>query len=158
MNRLQLQTTLASATASIFEELALLCEDPAADRVRAAEPIAGGVRLDFTGPVRGTLVLRVTAGALDAAAANMLALDAPPDAALRRDALGELANVICGTLLPALGGRRAVFTLGTPRWLGEADAAPEAPLVSASVTLDEGRADVALHLPDARVSGEVSPS
>ena len=155
MNRLQLQTTLASATASTFEELALLCEDPAADRERAVEPLAGGVRLDFTGPVRGTLVLRVTAGALDAAASNMLALDGPPAEGLRRDALGELANVICGTLLPALAGSRAVFTLGAPRWLDGEPLPIEAPVASAIVSLDEGRAEVALHLPDARLSGEV---
>jgi CheY-specific phosphatase CheX len=155
MNRLQLQATLASATASIFEELALLCADPSADRERAAEPLVGGVRVDFTGPVRGTLVLQVTAGALDAAAANMLALDAPPAEALRRDALGELANVVCGTLLPALVGRRAVFTLDAPRWLDGAAASDGAPVAATSVTLDEGRVDVALHLPDARLSGEV---
>ncbi len=154
MNRLQLQTALASATTSIFEGLALVCGDLAIDRDRAAEPLAGGVSVEFTGPLRGALVLRVTAGALDAAAANMLAVAGPPAEALRRDALGEVANVICGTLLPVLAGARAEFSLGGPRWLegGDDPASPVA--AQACVPLEDGRAEVALHLEQQEPDGE----
>ncbi|HEY0971829.1 MAG TPA: chemotaxis protein CheX [Gemmatimonadales bacterium] len=146
MNRLQLQTALASATTSTFEELALVCGDLATDRERAAEPLVGGVSVEFAGPMRGALVLRVTAGALDAAAANMLALDGPPAEALRRDALGEVANVICGTLLPELAGSRAEFSLRAPRWLDAHVHAAGDVAVEACVPLEDGRAEVALYL------------
>ncbi|HEX5580709.1 MAG TPA: chemotaxis protein CheX [Gemmatimonadaceae bacterium] len=153
MNRLQLQTTLSSATASTFEELALLCGDLVGGREEVAEPLAGGVCVDFAGPVHGALVLRVTAGALDAAAANMLALDAPPDETLRRDALGEVANVICGTLLPALAGARAEFVLEAPRWIGATGEARGTCVAEACVPLEDGRATVALHLLDTAAGG-----
>ena len=146
MNRLELQTTLSSATASTFEELALLCGDLIGGREDITEPLAGGVRVEFAGPMRGSLVLRVTTAALDVAAANMLALDAPPDESLRRDALGEVANVICGTVLPALAGARAEFLLGAPCWIGAGGTAGESAVAEAWVPLECGRAEVALYL------------
>jgi len=152
MNRQQLHSALASATASTFEELALLLASPDADADQRAAPLAAGVRLDFTGPFAGCVVVRTTADVLAAAAANMLGADGPPPESLRRDALGELANVICGNLLPVVAGGRAVFDLHAPRWTG---AAPDdalahdalgAPAADVCIGLEGGRAEVALHL------------
>ena len=155
MNRQQLLTTLSSATTSTFEELGLLVSSAALDAVQRAAPLDAGVRLDFTGPWPGSVVVRMSEPVLATAAANMLGSEAPPEAALRRDALGELANVICGNLLPAVAGRRAVFHLGAPRWIGTAAAGAELgePLATVRLGIDDGRAEVALHLPSARVSG-----
>jgi hypothetical protein len=147
MNRQQLRSALASATASTFEGLALLYAAPDVDAGQRAAPLAAGVRLDFTGPFAGAVVVRTTADVLAAAAANMLGAGGPPPEPLRRDALGELANVICGNLLPAVAGR-AVFDLGAPRWTGvaPADAALGAPVAEVRLGLEGGRAEVALHL------------
>ena len=104
-----LQAALTTATHSTFEELGLLlvAGDPAASGAGepAGGPPAAGARVDFAGPWAGCLVLRVSDDVLDAAAANMMGRDAPPAEPLRRDALGEMTNVLCGNLLPLVAGQ-----------------------------------------------------
>ena len=140
--------TLRSATISTFEELALLMAS-AADADVADSPLAGGVRVGFEGPLRGVLTVRVTADVLDAVAANMLGRAVPSGDPLCRDALGELANVLCGAVLPSLAGRRAEFLLSPPAWLGAAPVPPPAGGVledAVTLPLETGRAEVTLHL------------
>ena len=64
--------------------------------------------------------------------------------------VGEVANVVCGNLLPDLAGREAVFHLSAPEPIDVTDAAwcarPAVSALSASLGIDGGRADVALHL------------
>lgn len=161
MNRQQLHSALAQATTSTFEELALLLVVPP-EAARAADAIDAtvaplpplGVRVDFAGPWSGSVVVRVSEAVLDAAAANMLGIAAAPDAPARRDALGEIANVVCGNLLPVIAGRAAVFGLQAPRWIGDAPAAcaPSDACVHCEVAVEEGRALVALHLPASLVA------
>ena len=159
MNRQQLHAALSSATTTTFEELGLLLSSSMLDVGQRAVPLTGGVRLDFAGPCAGAVVVRVTEDVLAAAAANMLAADETPAEPLQRDALGELANVLCGTLLPALAGRRAMFRLQPPRWMGadgvdggaDAGAALGAPVAAARLGVESGRVEVALYLPGARI-------
>lgn len=155
MNSSQLQTTLYSATASTFESLALLCPSAEIGKEQRLMPLAGGARVTFDGPIRGMLVLSVTEDVLDTAATNMLARDDSPALSLQRDAICELANVICGSLLPQIAGRRALFRLGVPEWIG-ADAGYVGegitPMSETRVGLDEGRAEVALYIANARLT------
>jgi len=74
---------------------------------------AVAVRLAFDGPARGELVIvaprafgRLLAGNVDAAAGG--ATDAQA-----ADAIGEVANVVCGRLLRDVGGGK--FRMGLPR-------------------------------------------
>lgn len=156
MNSLQLRTTLYSATASTFEALALLCPSAEISKEQRLVPLAGSVRVTFDGPLRGSLVLGVTEDVLGAAATNMLGRDDAPVPLLQRDAVCELANVICGSLLPQIAGRRALFRLGVPEWLdGESPGLPGdtgAPMSETRVGLDEGRAEVALYIANARLA------
>ena len=151
MNRQQLHAALSSATTTAFEELGLLLSSDATATAPGDAPLPAGIRLDFAGPCAGAVVVRATEDVLAAAAAIMLGTDEPPAEPLRRDALGELANVLCGTLLPAVAGRRALFRLAPPRWIGPAptDAALGAPAAAARRGVDAGRVEVTLHLPDA---------
>ena len=157
---------LLTAATSTFEALALLLAEPAAAAVGAAmgEPadasagqaLADGhaVRVAFRGPFDGALHVAVSAPLAAALAANMLGIPlahARADAALRQDALGELANVICGNVLPLVGGRAAVFHLAAPAALDLPAALQGAALAPCAEWLDvEGApAVVALHVPDA---------
>lgn len=156
MNSLQLRTTLYSATASTFEALALLCPSAEISKEQRLAPLAGSARVTFDGPLRGMLVLGVTDDVLGAAATNMLGRDDAPVSSMQRDAICELANVICGSLLPQIAGRRALFRLGVPEWLG-GEGVPvtdgdEAPMSTTRVGLDEGRAEVALYIDNARLA------
>jgi len=141
---------LLRAATSTFESLALLVAEPAAaSDASAATPHA--VSVAFAGPVRGRLVLRVSDDVRAALAENMLGASGPSPA-LQADALGEVANVVCGNLLPALAGRAAVFHLAAPRHL-ESDRAL-APLAGerceavVALAVETGRAELALMLAD----------
>ena len=152
MNSQQLQASLYSATASTFEELALLCPSADLDVEQRQVPLTGGASVTFDGPLRGELVLSVTDQVLAAAASNMLGADDVPVAALQQDAMCELANVICGSLLPHVAGRRAIFRLGVPRWRGASDGSPAsmtafgAPVTEVLMGLEDGRVEVSLFL------------
>src|SRR3954468_19062378 len=104
------RSPLLAAATSTFESLALLLPSADVTSAEAAAAPAYAVRVGFTGPLRGWLELRVTDDVARAFAENMLGV-ADADAALVRDALGEVANVVCGNLLPGLAGRAAVFHL-----------------------------------------------
>lgn len=144
--------TLRSATTSTFEELALLPAVPDDGRAADRAPLAGGVRVAFTGPLSGVLTVHVTRALLGAVATNMLGRELRSADPLCRDALGELANVLCGSLLPALAGRRAEFRLLPPEWLGAGDEDDDPAIGRAGlvveVALEVGRAEVTLCLSD----------
>ena len=68
----------------------------------------------------------------------------------KQDGFRELANVICGNLLPALAGRNAVFDVQAPQRL-EGGAVPETlneqPRAGhAKLLLDSGWAELALYV------------
>lgn len=140
-----LTASLVDAATQAFEALGYFFVevlDAGAGPVDGEGPSAA---VDFTGPWSGALVVSVSPGVLSALAANMLGSDEPPPPALQLDALGEVANVICGSVLPTLGGPRAVFSLSAPRVASVVDAVARghgAPVVRATLDLDGGRASV----------------
>ena len=126
-------------------------------RQQAAGPDAA-VSVGFRGPFEGRLVVRAFGGVLPTLAMNMLGEEEAPPAALQRDALGEVANVICGNLLPAIAGSREVFRLDAPVPEGPEAAAPGAPLLSSAVLgLEDGRAEILLYATPPLASPEVAP-
>jgi CheY-specific phosphatase CheX len=139
----QLLRTVAEET---FESLAFMFSmgdesEPGA----GAEMAWAGVR--FSGPFSGRLTLAVSQRALPALAGNMLGLDdseaATPDQ--QHDGLKELANVVCGNLLPKIAGKQALFEIAAPELLaGEASSGGAEQAATAYLTLDEGEARIAL--------------
>ena len=126
---------LLTAATSTFESLALLFADVPASAAQAEAPLTHAVVVAFEGPSTGALTVAVSddvAVSEDVAvalAANMLGLDPETVRAehrWRHDAVGELANVVCGNVLPLVAGREAVFHLAAPavRALSDATAAP----------------------------------
>ena len=152
---------LLAAATSTFESLALLLPDEEPTDEQRAAPLAWGVQVAFHGPLgdalgpahagatRGTLTVGATDDVARTVAANMLGLDAADDARLVQDALGELANVVCGNLLPELAGRAAVFHLDAPRAAAPAEppaGSAAAPALALTLGVDAGRVEVALHV------------
>jgi len=133
-----------------FEELGFMFPSSDLDPLQKyATPDALGY-VDFEGPRTGRLVVRMCGGVLPVLAANMMGELEPPDQRLQRDALGEIANIICGNLLPALAGPKEVFQLRTPGALAPGEPLfpdPDMkPAAEVQVGLEEGRADLLLYL------------
>jgi len=100
------------------------------------------VEVSFSGPSSGLLWLEVSPQVLPTMTASMLAMDGVPGRVLQMDALGELANVVCGNVLPALAGSRAAFTLGHPEPAN--GPGPEGAEARSLVILDDGWAEARL--------------
>jgi len=112
---MELSLSLSQTTAATFEKLALLFPEQELSPEQEAAPLDVTVSVDFRGPFTGRLVLSSSASILPEIASNMLGEAGSRQPPLQRDALGELANVICGNLLPAIAGAEAVFHLSAPR-------------------------------------------
>ncbi|GLC25327.1 chemotaxis protein CheX [Roseisolibacter agri] len=145
---------LLTAATSTFESLALLFAESPPSGAQLDAPLTHAVRVAFTGPCAGALDVAVSDDVAVALAANMLGLD--PDTVRhesqwRHDAVGELANVVCGNVLPLVAGREAVFHLAAPavRAVADAPAAGDGPsALTATLGVDGGRAVLTLVLDD----------
>ena len=138
--------SLSRAATSTFESLAFLVpeEQPAVGATLV--PLAAGATVGWRGPFGGRVTIGVTAGVLRAAAGNMVGAEAAADPAVRRDALGEIANVVTGNVLPLVAGATAVFRLDAPVVAADADFAPrdgEERRALVHLRMDEGDAIVA---------------
>ncbi len=141
--------SLSRATTATFEELALLFPEHELSPEQAAAPLEVAVSVEFRGPRRGRLVLRASSNILSSIAANMLGEDASRERPLQRDALGEIANVICGNLLPAIAGVAAVFHLSAPRvheGLDDVSRHEDAPVARVLFGVEAGRTEAVLYL------------
>lgn len=146
---------LIEAATETFETLAYAFAEQDAPDERGLR--ADGVAVvEFDGPIHGRLVFRLAGDVLAVLAANMLGQDDAPTPAMQQDALGELANVICGNMLPRLVGATAVFSLRAPRFDLGWDAACGVAHTSsafAALGIEHGRADLALYVFDADLRG-----
>ena len=140
-------TSLFQAATSTFESLALLFpEQQSADGAEFI-PLEAAVSVTYHGAGTGRVVVGVTSGVLPALAENMLGSAAAPDQQLQRDALGEVANVVTGNVLPLINGATAVFRLDAPVAAGETPfrvQAGETQLAFTRLQMDEGEAIIAL--------------
>jgi chemotaxis protein CheX len=141
-----LETPLFNAAASTFEDLALLFPSRELDELQRGASLDIAVAVPFRGPFDGRLEVRLSASLLPAIAGNMLGDDGDVSDQTARDAIGELANVICGNVLPAIAGSREVFHLEAPRPIAVADAPGAPATVVTEIGIDEGRAEVRLYV------------
>jgi CheY-specific phosphatase CheX len=137
---------LVAAATRTFEEMCFFFAVPLlTDEQRDARPEAA-MSVRFEGPMTGRLVVRLCGGMLGRLAANMMG-DAADDAAMQRDALGEVANVVCGNLLPIIGGPSDVYVLDAAQPTVVLERSSVAPVATVQLGLeDSGRADLFLFL------------
>ena len=113
-----------------------------------------GCHVTFNGHAQGGLLMLISSAALPELAANMLGLeeDGAPPVEQQKDALQEALNVVCGNLLPRIGGVEAVFDIQKPQILGaeaakalikEYQSDPQG-YASAFLSLDEGECQLYL--------------
>jgi len=143
------QTPLTRATHSTFEMLGFLLPLPPSEGEEMLEhPFKAGARVRFRGQVSGVLEVDVFGEILQEMTTNMLALDRPASRSEELSALGEVANVICGNVLPDVFGARSVFDLSAPE-VDESSAVredvdPDELVETTAVNFDGGRAVVLL--------------
>ena len=170
-----LEKELYRTAALTFEELGFMLPTTELEEQQRAAPLEATVRVPFHGPCRGELMVRIYGNLLTTIVANILGDDTPMEKSMQRDAIGEIGNVICGNVLPALCGSTAVFKLGVPQTLEHAvrenlakikpsndwslEELPKVKLsddslvAKAELGLDQGRAELFLFLYDDSKAG-----
>ncbi len=120
-----LEEKLAQVAEDTFASMAFVLPVAAEECPDSAETTKVAACVDFSGPLAGGLALRVSPAMLPTLAANMLGLDNPRLASpsQQHDALKEIANVVCGNLLPHLTSPTDVFSVHEPRFVEDSDAA-----------------------------------
>jgi len=124
-----------------LEELAFIFAAPEEEDMDPEEGETLDVAIRFSGPFSGEIVMLYPEGDLDELAANMLGLDEDDEISVdqKLDALKETANIVCGNVLPAIGGKAAVFDIAAPRIITDPDQRPNvADAIKIQLELDEG--------------------
>ena len=144
-----LMSELSRAAVLTFEELGFMFPSLELDEVQERAPFETKVRVSFTGPFSGTLIMSIYGGLLPVVAANMLGEAEIPSIKQQQDALKEITNVICGNMLPGIAGPKEIFHVDTPQILeagNEPAASAEGPTVETIIGIEHGRADLQLYL------------
>jgi CheY-specific phosphatase CheX len=138
---------LFQATARTFESLGFMFPSSVLEEPQKTAPFEAAVSVDFHGVAGGRLVLVLSGGLLPTLLENMLGEALPATPRVAYDALGELANVICGNALTMIHGKEATFLLDPPRPVKEKEIGKGRGdlLASLSVGMENGRADVLLY-------------
>lgn len=109
-------TVLHQTAVKIFEELVFLFVLPIDDvGTEQSDPQALSM-ITFSGPLSGTLVMKLSTKILPELAANMLGVEEQEEISLddQFGSLTETLNIICGNFLPELAGKNEVFNIDPP--------------------------------------------
>ncbi len=143
------EAELYRAAVLTFEDLCLTLPTESLDQnQRKAVPVAG-VSLTFKGSSSGNLIVMVSAELLSLLPSNMLAMDGPVAKRDQFDALKEVANVICGNMLPGVTGSDEAFVISPPEAINLAEtqtATAAKPSAEVHIGLGQGRADLLLFI------------
>ena len=139
----RLETELYKAATLTFEEMGFLLPTLEINEQQLNAQVEAAVSVEFKGPFSGNLLVKVCGELLPILTANMLGEEDVPPKNLQYDALGEIANVICGNLLPCIAGSKDFFHVGAPKMVKGTDLHP---LAEVQVGLGLGRADLLLFI------------
>jgi len=145
-----IESALRQATLLTFGELCLTLPVEEVSLEATKAPFEAEVRVGFHGTLKGELIVRLFGFLLEPLAQGMTGSFDPVPLVLQKDALGEIGNVICGNVLPLIGGADGVFRLDPPRPGLASESLPQVPdpQVKTCVGLDGGRADVGVFIED----------
>ncbi len=150
------KAALARAVREVFENLCFMLPSPSGVSIPPETASLSRVILavDFSGAGRGALHLTLPDSMIAPVASAMLGEDGPLELSEQYDAVCELANIVCGNVLPLIAGDRAVFDLASPRVIATMDAdLGDSFDASARVLLDDGLVCAAISLQLAAAQG-----
>ena len=141
---------ISTVVTDTIEKLVFMFASPYDPKNSTEEDPDIGVSVSFTGPFSGTLGMKVSGEVLSEIAVNILGVDDEDEITIedKNDALKETINIICGNILPAIAGKRAVFNIGVPEIIQEGEDIKgndgEDLASDVKLSLDEGRCDLVL--------------
>ncbi len=137
----RIKTIVAKESVQTLEKLAFIFATPEDEDIEPEVGETVDVSIRFSGPFSGSMLILYPEGDLDELAANMLGLDDEDTIAgeQKLDALRETINIVCGNVLPVIGGKEAVFDIAAPQIIEAPSDRPDvAGGVKVQLELDEG--------------------
>jgi CheY-specific phosphatase CheX len=144
----QIEKFLIESTVKTLEDLCFMYQDPELKDAQENLPLEAAAEVkyrsdDFT----GKLLIETRGGLFSAIATNILSNDDISDQQ-KKDALGEIANIICGNVVPSLGGGGREYKIDPPTSLNKDDLLKEEwreePVAGITLNFNDGRADIKL--------------
>jgi len=137
----KVEEVMATVAIETLERLSFIFSSVAEDD---SEPMSDSMAacVSFKGPFSGRLVMKMSVPVVLEMTANMLGID-EEDASTEQqcDAIKETINVICGNLLPAIGGENVIFNINAPEIMEDEDndqnAGENRPYVTVELSVDE---------------------
>jgi CheY-specific phosphatase CheX len=143
----QIENVLKEATIRTFEDICFIYPVPELQDDQKNLKLEAAAEVKYRGDFTGKLLIETRGGLFTAVAANMLSNDVP-NTQQKKDALGEIANIICGNIVPSLGRGGQEYKIESPRSLSKEDLLKEEkkdkPIVEVTLNFNQGRADIKL--------------
>ena len=141
----KIENDLKEATINTFEDICFMYAVPELKDIQKTLTLEAAAEVKYRGDFTGKLIIEARGGLFSAIAANILSTDLP-SSQQKRDALGEIANIICGNVVPSLGGVGRGYKIEPPRPLNKDDLLKEEgqgkPLAEVTLNFNQGRADI----------------
>ena len=148
----RLNEILYRVAEEILESLAFLFPVLDEERKKISNVFVWGASISFVGSFSGRLVILASETILPDLVKNMLGLDAGEEVSLaqQHDALMELLSIVCGNLLPAVAGGKAMYNLNVPTILSPEEyhalMKGQAPVSHVTLELENGQTDFILFI------------
>jgi len=112
----KLESVLFQVASDTLEQLAFLFSSPEYINCCPDYEQVVVASVSFSGHFSGKVSLMIAYDILDELTENMLGIDKSEELSLeqKHDALKESINIVCGNLLPFIGGKKALFSIDSP--------------------------------------------
>jgi len=142
----RIENALIEASIRTFEDVCFMYLVPELKDSQKELVVEAAAEVKYKGEYTGKLIIEARGELFTAIATNMLSNEIP-NTQQKKDALGEIANIICGNIVPSLGrqGGRG-YKIESPRFLQRDELLKEegqsAPLAEIVLNFNQGRADI----------------
>ncbi|MGD0278039.1 MAG: chemotaxis protein CheX [Smithella sp.] len=141
----KIEKALIEATVNTFEDICFMYQVPELKDIQKNMPLEAAAEVRYRGDYTGKLLIETRGGLFSAIAANILSID-NPSSRQKRDALGEIGNIICGNVVTSLGRGKLGYKIESPKTLKKDELLKEKrhynPLVEITMNFNEGRVDI----------------
>lgn len=145
----RIKKVLEEATVSTFEDICFIYTVPELKDIQKHLKLEAAAEVKYRGNFSGKLIIETRGDLLSAIAANILSNDLS-SIQQKDDALGELANIICGNIVPYLGRGGKGYKIESPRSLNKKELSEEKkqgkPVAKVTLNFDQGRADIKFYV------------
>ena len=143
--KIKIEKVLRESSVNTFEDTCFMYLAPEMADIQKNLLLEAASVAKYRGNLTGKLLIETRGGLLSAIAANMLSND-KPSSQQKKDALGEIANIICGNVVISLGRSGGGYKIESPKFLSKDELLKEegkGSLVAEIIlNFNEGRADI----------------